>query len=105
MSMSGCSPISWGSRWRSSRPGRSGDLSPAAGSFRWLAAAGLTSLAFLVHLTTAMVVLPAMLAGYAGWVLKTRGAGRRAHRLQGPLAASPERADLRSGFAAIPASG
>ncbi len=71
----------------------------ASGGFvAWLAATGLASLALLVHLTTAMVVLPAMLAGYTGWVLGKSGAGPRTHRAQARLAASPERADSRSGL-------
>jgi hypothetical protein len=39
----------------------------------WLAAVALLSLALLVHLTTAMLVLPAALGGYVGWILRSRG--------------------------------
>jgi hypothetical protein len=39
------------------------------GLLRWLTASCLSSLAFLVHLTTAMVLVPTVLASYVAWIL------------------------------------
>jgi len=71
----------------------------ARGGFvAWLAATLLASLALLVHLTTAMVVVPAMLAAYAGWVLGETGAGRHTHPARARSGAHPTGAASRSGL-------
>jgi len=64
----------------------------------WLAAVGTASFAFLVHLTTAMVVLPALVGGYAGWMLQMPGSDARNHRSRPRRAASRDPAPSRSGL-------
>lgn len=50
----------------------SGRYLAGGGFFRWLAATGLASLAILVHLTAAMVLVPSILAAYGAWIYSRR---------------------------------
>jgi hypothetical protein len=52
------------------------------GFFNWLFAAGLMSLAFLVHLTTAMILVPAAALAYAAIIV--RGSPKRTGQVVGP---------------------
>jgi hypothetical protein len=61
----------------------------SGGFFRWVAATALLSLAFLVHLTTAMVLAPAIVAGYFAWILVAGDRNGRGRFREGELAGEP----------------
>ena len=61
---SACSPTCWRSRWRCLSLGAFAGFLTEGGAIRWLVSALLLSLAFLVHLTTAMILVPAAALAY-----------------------------------------
>ena len=79
---SGCCRIFWRSRWACSRPRASVAFLECGGSINWFCARSLSLAWSLVHLTTAMVVVPAVLRRDTG---RHGGRSRRTSRVvRGP---------------------
>jgi hypothetical protein len=75
------------------------------GALNWLIATGLMSLAFLVHLTAAMVIIPAVAASYVAaavrWRRHVSGEARQGRRLSTPGGLPPARKLTAFGHIAI----